>query len=237
VNCGVLLHTEVEGQPDDAFNRRVYVYNYRLVDRYNCEVVSLAVVTGNPGGVELGRYETERWGCQVVFRFPVVRLADWRGREAELKSSSSPFALVVRAQLKLLESRRDLNRKYEAKLELMLEILHGNASPEQTRNLLRFLDWLFKLSEELEEKLSYDVRSKLEENRMPYLMSWERIWEKRGKLSLVLVLLKGRMGELDEKLKARVEKLSSPRLDQLAVALSDFRRPADLERWLKGRKA
>ena len=245
----VLIHTEIEGQPDDGFNRRVYVYNYRIVDRYDCEVVSLAVVTGSVGGVKLGRYETGRWGCKTAFEFPVVQITDWRGREDELRSSDSPFALVALAQLKLLEARRDVGKKYEAKLELILELLHSNQDSEQTRNLLRFLDWLFQLPEELEEKLSYDVQAKVRDKRMPYITSWERIAQKRGekigkkqglkegKLELVFYLLKRRVGALDEKVKAQIEKLSSSCLEQLADALIDFTQPSDLERWLKRRKA
>ncbi len=80
---------------------------------------------------------------------------------------------------------------------------------------------------------------------MPYITSWERIAQKRGekigeqrgKLALVLHLLKRRIGVLDEKMKAQVEKLSSSRLEQLADALIDFTQPSDLERWLKRRKA
>ncbi|MGH9842633.1 MAG: DUF4351 domain-containing protein [Blastocatellia bacterium] len=241
----VLLHTEVDGEPDDEFDHRVYVYNYRIVDRYSCEVVSLAVVTGSAGRTARGRYETARWGCEMAFKFPVVRITDWRGREEELRNNPSPFALVVLAQLKLLETRRDVSKKYAAKLELILQLLHSNPDTQQTRDLLRFLDWLFQLPEELEEKLSYDVRAKVEEKRMPYVTSWERIAQKRGeergeqkgKLAVVLRQLRRQIGALDEKLNERIEKLSSERLDQLADALLDFTQPSDLERWLKRRKA
>src|SRR4051794_21918695 len=33
---------------DDDFSQRVYTYNYRLFDRYNRKVVSLAVLAGPP---------------------------------------------------------------------------------------------------------------------------------------------------------------------------------------------
>ncbi len=115
------------------------------------------------------------------------------------------------------------------------------ADKQQTRDLLRFLDWVFKLPEELEEKLSYDMQAKVEGKRMPYVTSWERIAQKRGeqsgRLAVVLRLLKLKIGELDEKLRERIENLSSARLDQLAVALLKFTEPSDLERWLKRRKA
>ncbi|MGH9842636.1 MAG: DUF4351 domain-containing protein [Blastocatellia bacterium] len=145
--------------------------------------------------------------------------------------------LVVLAQLKLLETRRDVGKKYVAKLELILQLLHGSQDTEQTRDLLRFLDWLFQLPEELEEKLSYDVQAKVGDKSMPYVTSWERIAEKRGMRAVVLRMLRRQIGALDEGLKERIKKLSSARLEQLADALLDFTQPSDLERWLKRRKA
>lgn len=233
----VLLHTEVEGEPDEDFDHRVYVYNYRIVDRYNCDVVSLAVVTGGAGQAAQGRYETALWGCELVFKFPIARIIGWRGREKELRDNPSPFALVVQAQLKLLEARRDVSKKYDAKLELILELLHSGQDPQVTKDLLRFLDWLFQLPEELEEKLSYDVEAKEENKPMPYVTSWERIAEKRGRLAVVLRQLSRQIGALADELKERIKKLSSERLDQLADALLKFSQPSDLERWLKRRKA
>ncbi len=37
---------KVYGGEDPAFPQRMYVYNYRVFDRYEVEVVSLAVCTG-----------------------------------------------------------------------------------------------------------------------------------------------------------------------------------------------
>src|SRR5262249_18508080 len=38
----VLVHVEVQAQEEADFAERMYVYNYRLFDRYNRKVVSLA---------------------------------------------------------------------------------------------------------------------------------------------------------------------------------------------------
>jgi len=40
----VLIHIEVQGQEEAAFAHRMFVYNCRLVERYNKTVVSLAVL-------------------------------------------------------------------------------------------------------------------------------------------------------------------------------------------------
>ena len=40
----VLVHVEVQSQVERTFPRRMYIYNYRLFDRYNRLVASLAVL-------------------------------------------------------------------------------------------------------------------------------------------------------------------------------------------------
>ena len=40
----LLVHVEVQGQREAGFERRVFVYNYRIFDRYNKPVASLAVL-------------------------------------------------------------------------------------------------------------------------------------------------------------------------------------------------
>jgi hypothetical protein len=48
----VLVHTEIQGNREADFARRMYVYNYRLFDRYDRPVVRLAVLgaPARPGG-------------------------------------------------------------------------------------------------------------------------------------------------------------------------------------------
>ena len=40
----LLIHIEVQGWPETDFPRRMFVYHYRIFDRYNRQVVSLAVL-------------------------------------------------------------------------------------------------------------------------------------------------------------------------------------------------
>ncbi len=239
----VVLHSEIQGQAGPEFNERMYIYNYRIKDRYDCPVVSLGIVTGGASRVELGRYETELWGCQLIFKFPVVKLADWRGREQELLASDNPFAMVVLAHLKVMEAKGDVSKKYLVKRELILLLRERGYSAEAMYSLLRFLDWLIRLPEELEQKLGNEIEEIAEERPMPYITSWERrgrkegmkIGEKQGTLDTVIRLLKRKFGKLDANVKAQIEKLSLARLKRLAEALLDFSQPDDLERWLKRR--
>ena len=52
----VLIHTEVEGDPKEGFGKRMYIYNYRLFDRYDRPVVSLAVLSDTRPNRRSDRY-------------------------------------------------------------------------------------------------------------------------------------------------------------------------------------
>jgi len=46
----VLVHVEVQGRVDREFAKRMYVYNYRLFDRYDRRVATLAVLADRHSG-------------------------------------------------------------------------------------------------------------------------------------------------------------------------------------------
>ncbi|HEX4947147.1 MAG TPA: DUF4351 domain-containing protein [Blastocatellia bacterium] len=231
----VLLHGEVQGQAVAQFNERMFTYNYRIKDRYNAPVVSLGVITGNAGNVRLGRYENELWGCRTTFEFPVVKMSDWRGREAELERSRNPFAMVVLVHLALPQAQDSLADKYAVKLHLIRRLLRHGFAANYVRSLLRFLDWVIQLPAELEQQLNNIVEEESGEKKMPYVTSWERRGIATGKLQLILQLLKVKFGSLDESLTARIEQLPVQKLEKLAEALLKFSDVSDLERWLKRR--
>jgi hypothetical protein len=115
----VLIHVEVQGQVDATFAKRMYVYNYRLFDRYDRQVVSLAILADERKTWRPSQFKYVRWGCQVRLKFPVVKLLDYANRAQELERSANPFALVVLAHLKTLATRRDLEQRLHWKLTVV----------------------------------------------------------------------------------------------------------------------
>jgi len=64
---------EVQAQKDPEFVQRMYVYNYRLFDRYNRKVASLAVLADERPAWRPDQFGYSLWGCTIGFRFPVVK--------------------------------------------------------------------------------------------------------------------------------------------------------------------
>lgn len=76
----VLIHIKVQGEPDTEFTERMFIYHYRLYDRYRRPIVSMAVLGDDQFNWRPVQYQTELWGCQTRLRFPVVKLIDYTER-------------------------------------------------------------------------------------------------------------------------------------------------------------
>jgi hypothetical protein len=103
----VLVHIEIQSKEESDFSERMFVYNYRLRDRYNRPVASLAVLADTRLNWRPGQFYSQLWGCEISFTFPVVKLLDYGQHWQELENSDNPFATVVMAHLKAQETRND----------------------------------------------------------------------------------------------------------------------------------
>jgi hypothetical protein len=74
----VVCHIEVQGEKEDEFEARMFRYNYRLGDRYNCPVVSLAIIADLNKEWRPTSLHTSLWGCSTDFKFPIVKLLDYQ---------------------------------------------------------------------------------------------------------------------------------------------------------------
>ena len=73
----VLIHVEVQGEPEDDFAKRMFTYQYRLRDRYNMDVVSLAVLADTRKNFRPTTFHYGRWGCELTFTFPSAHSETW----------------------------------------------------------------------------------------------------------------------------------------------------------------
>ncbi|WP_028323893.1 hypothetical protein [Desulfatirhabdium butyrativorans] len=176
----VLVHVEVQGEEEADFAKRMYVYNYRLFDRYDKQVASLAVLTDDRPGWRPDGFEYELFGCRVGIRFPMVKLLDFAERWDELSQSSNLFAVVVMAHLKFLETRHAMMDRLQWKIQLVRQLFDRGYSRKDIINLFRFIDWIMCLPEELDRHFSDTIRKLEEEKKMPYVTSVERLGIKKG---------------------------------------------------------
>jgi len=176
----VLVHIEIQGEEDADFAKRMYIYNYRIFDRYDRRVASLAVLTDDRPQWRPSSHAYEPWGWRTGIEFPIVKLLDYERDRQTLEKSSNPFAIVVMAQLQSLATRHDPKERLRSKLALVRMLYERGYSRQDILHLFRFIDWVLVLPEELGEDFSHAVVKYEETMKMPYVTSVERVGIKIG---------------------------------------------------------
>lgn len=169
----IFIHVEVQGQADPSLSVRMLRYNLLFRERYGEDVVSLVVLTDARARFRPSTYEYSRWGFQLRMTYPVVKLLDFRGREAELERHPNIFAIVVLATLAKIEART-LKGLFDSKRCLVRLLYRRGHTRKEIRDLLRFLDWILRLPRELERGIIDETRTLEGQRNMPYLSNLER---------------------------------------------------------------
>jgi len=196
----VLAHIEVQSSEQSNFAQRMHVYNYRLSDRYNIPIASLAVLGDERTSWRPNHYQTELWGCSVTFQFPIIKLLDYGQNWQALEEDRNPFAVVVMAHLKAQETRRDSQQRKQWKFNLTRRLYEQGYGRQDILNLYRFIDWLLVLTEGLEMEFRQEIEQFEQERQMPYISSIERMAMREARQEEVESLLIARFGELDAEL-------------------------------------
>ena len=176
----LLIHIEIQGQPEAEFTERIYIYNYRIYDKYRRPVISLALLTDENRQWRPSHFGYEKFGCRISFDFPVIKLLDYQQRQDELANHENPFAVVVVAHLQTLATRKIPSARYVAKLSLVKALYRRGFSRQEIIELFHFIDWIMILPQEMSEQFKTDLIRFEEEARMPYVTSIERLALQEG---------------------------------------------------------
>lgn len=226
----LLLHIEIQSQTDTAFAKRMFTYHYRIFDRYDREVVSLAVLGDEQPNWRPQEYGYGRWGCEMHLRFPIVKLLEYEWEP--LEASDNPFAVVVMAHRKTQETSRNATERLQWKLRLIKGLYERGFTRQDIVELFRLLDWMMQLPEPLELTFRDELRQFQEEKQMPYVTSIERIARQEGiqegrqegrleeRQDIVRSLLSSRFGVIDEELMTVLERLTQMPAAEFGSALS-----------------
>lgn len=176
----VLIHVKIQGQVDPDFARRMYVYNYRLFDRYARQVASMAILTDERAGWRPAEFSYTLWNCRVSLEFPVVKLLDYAADWTALEQNNNPFAVVVMAHLKAQATNRKPNDRYLWKMNLAKGLYQRGYKRRDILELFRFIDWVMALPKELAQQFEVELAQYEQETKMTYVTSFERIGMERG---------------------------------------------------------
>jgi hypothetical protein len=134
-------------------------------------VVSLAVLADDDPNWRPDHYEDELWGWSVRMSWRPLKLLDYADRVEELEASTNPFAKVVLAHLKALQTRGDPVSRKDWKIRLLRGLQKQGFGSEDVRQLLNMIDWLMVLPRREQRAFRQELNQYEEGRRMPYVNS------------------------------------------------------------------
>ncbi|MCX6584437.1 MAG: hypothetical protein NT166_30065 [Candidatus Aminicenantes bacterium] len=185
----IFIHIEVQSEPQEHFMERMYIYNYRYYDKrleIGTPVISLAILTDDDENYRPNEYRVSFCDFDLRMKIPIVKIMDfkWEKRHRErLEKATGPMALVIKAQLKSIELKKaGEDIRYEAVKELIRECYRAGYSSNDIYPLVKFIEWVIRISKENEKRLKEEIVKIEEVYNMPYLASWERSARRKGKI-------------------------------------------------------
>ncbi len=179
----LLIHVEIQAQKIADFPERMYIYQYRIFDRFRVPVVSVAILVDGHKNWRPTIYEIIHCDTELRFKYNVLKVLDYDDRRDLLEKSNNPFATVILAQLIALDLAKKCGseNKLVTKLALTRLLFAKNWRSEQMDQLFRFIDWLILLPAPLVIEYDAAIHELSEEMNMAYITSIERLAMKRGR--------------------------------------------------------
>jgi hypothetical protein len=223
----IYIHVEVQGTRQAEFAKRMFVYNYRIFDRYEKPVASLAVLADEHKQWKPTSYGYNVLSCRHTLEFPVAKLTDYDEKLDELLASDNAFGLITAAHILTRQTRKENQERYEAKLSLVRMLYKRHWDKQRVIDLFTIVDWLMTLPAWLETKIWQEMETIEEQKNMKYITSVERIGIAKGRVEgRVEGLVEGESKLLKRQLERRFGALPAWATEKLSNATE----PA-LEAW------
>ena len=172
----LLVHVEVQSQPDPLFARRMFRYRTRIAEHFDEPVSSLAILGDECPDWRPDCYEDCSPGNRVFFQFAVCKLLDLEAAAMAGVPKGDPAAVVIAAHRAAQRTRHRVEERAAVKGHLLRILLKAGLDQGHADGLFRFVDWLLSVPEEVEMDIRRELR---EELRRSDAMKYETPWEKK----------------------------------------------------------
>lgn len=169
---------EIQGKGEDDFSARMFQYFYRIFDVYKKEIFTIVLFTDAQEFYKPNTFEYKFHGTELIYKFNTYKLIEQD--ETSLIASDNPFALAVLAGIYMINSKNDVNQRYQFKRRLFELVLSDERKDvggfrDNIRSLLYFIDFLLEIPEEMTQQLQRELipLSEKEASQMSQAMNSE----------------------------------------------------------------
>lgn len=174
-------------------------------------------------------------GAEKWLLIHIVKLIDYREHWTELETNPHPFAIIVRAYLKALETVGNVQEKYSWKKRFLLELYQLGMNRETLWAIYKFIDWMIRLPKDLNKAFVAEMKTIEEAKHMSLITSAEEVGLEQGINSLqrvIATIIKRKFGALGQQLAERTHKVNRLEiLEKLSEKLLDAQSISEAERF------
>jgi predicted transposase/invertase (TIGR01784 family) len=238
----VVLHCEFQTDPDPTMPFRMADYALRIYRRFPRKQMVQVVIYLRPTESELVR-QTTFIANNLQHEFQVIRLWEQPTELFFQRPGLLPYAVlsqttdcanVLREVVRTIDTLPD--PRQQANVAAAAGILAGLVLDKQVIGRLLRREFMREsvIYQELREEARQEVRQEVQEEVRQEVRQEVQEEARRGEArSLVVRLLKRRVGVASGEINSRIDSLSLSQLEDLGEALLDFSTLADLEAWLE----
>ena len=133
----ILFHIEVQGQDDPNFQKRMFIYFYRIFDKYRKRVAALAILTGDEAS-HPKKYETSFLDTKLTYEYGTYKLRE--KTLADFQDKDNPVSIIMEVAWQALKRNKlDDSKLYDFKINLVRRLKALNYDSKRIRHLLNFI--------------------------------------------------------------------------------------------------
>lgn len=150
----VLIHIEVQGYHDKDFAERMFIYYYRIYDRYRKKIAALAIYTDDSPSFHPTEFSVDFLNTKLRYEFDTYKLYNKTVIDFD-NQKNNPFAIIMEIAWAELHTKGNLDELHN-KTEIARKLLAKGFNKKAIERLLNFLRYYFRLHDKKKECIFED---------------------------------------------------------------------------------
>jgi hypothetical protein len=167
-------------QNDPQLPRRLLSYHYRIFNKHGVSPVNLAILEDTSRKWRPTSYRYQSLGCGIAFHFRICKTIDFEGKLDDPRYQHQQAFFVIAAHLGIQQHRRNPQNLIDCRLDLTVKLTKEEYTRLKILQLLRLIDWLMPLPDELKIQFRNQLRQRQPEKNMPHITLFEELALKEG---------------------------------------------------------
>ena len=143
----ILFHVEAQGKPEKNFSERMYIYNYRIRDKFNCKITAWAILLDKNKKFLPTYFKESFLGTTLTYEFNMLKIINQD--EEALRKMDNPFAIVILTVLLALKKTKNNELELiDLKMDLVKELMKRNIEKKKIKALMNFLQYYVRFNTE-----------------------------------------------------------------------------------------